>query len=184
MLPRAANDRPISGAPGLRGTLVAAKIEASCEYAPMVSRFKPADLHDHITVPAVGALGIAAAGMRRAQGKSRAAKATETVGFRKGGGNCQPLRQCRPPVLRPSLIAKVTSHVDQTGARSCRSVCRGTPKFRAMVSLRKLQIFLRSIVVKLRFRPRFPCNLTRPGNGGAWRKSMRPGGATARGHPR
>jgi hypothetical protein len=58
----------------------------------------------------------------------------------------------------PSLIAKVTSHVGQTGARSCRSICRGTPKFRAMVSLRNSD-FLRSIVVKLRFRPRSLCNL-------------------------
>jgi len=74
MLPRAANDRPISGAPGPRGTLAAAKIEASCEYAPMVSRFKPADLHGHTTVPAVGALGIAAAGTRRGAGQEQGGK--------------------------------------------------------------------------------------------------------------
>ena len=40
-------------------------------------------------------------------------------------------------LLMPNLIAKVTSHVGQNGAGSCRLVCRGTPKFRAMVSLRK-----------------------------------------------
>ena len=55
----------------------------------------------------------------------------------------------------PNLIAKVISHVGQTGARSCRSVCRGTPKFRAMVSLRNFRGFLRSIMVKLRSRPSF-----------------------------
>jgi len=40
----------------------------------MVSRFKPANLHDHATVPAVGALGIAAAGMRRGAGQEQGGK--------------------------------------------------------------------------------------------------------------
>ena len=54
----------------------------------------------------------------------------------------------------PNLIAKVISHVGQTGARLCQLVCRGTPKFRAMV-LSALRRFLRSIMVKLRSRPSF-----------------------------
>jgi len=60
----------------------------------------------------------------------------------------------------PSLIAKVTSHVGQISARSRRSICRGTPKFRGMVSLRNFRFFLRTIVVKLRFRPRSPCKVS------------------------
>src|SRR5215212_1074557 len=38
-----------------------------------------------------------------------------------------------PALTMPSLIANVTTHVGQTGACSCLSICRGTPKFRAMV---------------------------------------------------
>ena len=54
----------------------------------------------------------------------------------------------------PTRIAKVISHVGQTGARSCQLLCRVTPKFRAMV-LSAQRRFLRSIMVKLRSRPAF-----------------------------
>ena len=41
----------------------------------------------------------------------------------------------------PNLIAKVISHVRQTGARSCQLVCRGTPKLRAMALSETSEVF-------------------------------------------
>ena len=41
----------------------------------------------------------------------------------------------------PNLIANVISHVGQTGARPSRLVCRGTPKFRAMVLSASSEVF-------------------------------------------
>src|SRR5438105_14231539 len=58
----------------------------------------------------------------------------------------------------PSLIAKVTSHAGQTGVRSCRSICRGTPKFRPMVFLRNFRFFAVHSG-EIAFSASFPCNL-------------------------
>jgi hypothetical protein len=51
------------------------------------------------------------------------------------GSALRPNTRCQDyaGLIMPNLIAKVTSQVGQNGVGSCRSICRGTPKFRAMV---------------------------------------------------
>jgi hypothetical protein len=39
------------------------------------------------------------------------------------------------------IIAKTTTHIGQTGVGSRRSICRGSPKFRAMILFRNFGIF-------------------------------------------